>query len=121
MKYLIFILLLLVIINACSYKSSSPLDIIPENQFVSLLIDIHLADASLNILQMKDSKLKITADDYYFSVLKKHNTNKRKFDKSLEYYSKDLVKYNKIYDEVLKNLSILEGNLSKKAVKIKTK
>jgi len=119
MKHLIFILSFFVILIACRNKNNSPDGIIPENQFVSILVDIHLADATLNIIQMKNANLEFTADDYYFSVLKKHNTNKQKFDKSLEYYSKDMVRYNKIYDEVLKNLSILEGNFSKKAIKTK--
>jgi hypothetical protein len=116
MKFKFFIILLLFVLPSCREKKDIPPGILPENQFISLLVDIHIADASLNILQIKDVKFKFNADDYYYSVLKKHNTDKKTFDNSLQYYSKDLVKLNKIYDEVLKRLSIIEGNLNKKPV-----
>jgi hypothetical protein len=121
MRFLFFIIFILFVFSACENNNKVPPGVIPENQFVSLLVDIHIADASISILQFKEPRYKLSPDDYYYSILKKHNTNKREFDKSLEYYSRDLERYNRIYDDVLRNLSILQGNLSKKEIVQKTK
>lgn len=109
---ILYIILLATLLFGCKSKTKVPSDIIPENKIVSLLVDMHIADATTNLIRIKQNKLNIKPEDYYYSVLSKHHTNKETFDKSIKYYSKNLEQYNKIYDEVLKRLSIIEGSLT---------
>jgi hypothetical protein len=120
MKQVIYFLVFLFIIS-CNNKTKTPADIIPENKMVSILVDIHLADATLNILTIRQIKINFNPKDYYYTVFKKHHTNQQTFDRSVKYYSLDIKEYNKIYDEVLRQLSIIEGNLSIKEIKSKPK
>jgi len=117
MKHVIYFFVLFFIIISCNKKTNIPENIIPKNKIVSILVDMHLADATLNIMLLRQTKINYKPEDYYYTVLKKHNTDKQTFDRSIKYYSQDLVEYDKIYDEVLKQLSIIEGNLSKKEIK----
>jgi hypothetical protein len=121
MKGVFWIFVVFLIFTSCKEKKKILPQIIPRNEIIPILVDMHIADASLNILAVKQKKFNFKSCDYYYSVLKKYHTDKATFDRSILYYSHDIEEYNKIYDEVLKKLSIIEGNLSNKEIKFKSR
>ena len=103
-KYISLFFLGLICVTACDSKDA-PKDIIQEQQMISLLTDIHLADGSIySAPQIPDSMYKYGRAKYD-AVFKKHHTTDAEFKKSLKYYAvhPDQVQdmYNKI-DAIIK-------------------
>jgi len=75
-------------------------DILKNNEFISVLIDIHKADG---IIQFKNLQAESNASDsvsLYNYVLKKHNISREKFRKTIDYYAVHNEDYLVIYDSV---------------------
>jgi len=109
--YLIFFFFIL----GCNYseKKKPPENIIPEKQLIPILVDIHLADATLSVLNFDKKNARYKPENYYYIVLKKHGVDRKIFDKSIEYYSKNPKEFDIIYDKVLNEFSKLKANLTK--------
>lgn len=107
---IIFLLLL-----GCNYseKKKLPENIIPEKQLIPILVDIHFADATLSVLHFDKKNARYKPENYYNIVLKKHGIDRKKFDESIEYYSKNPEELDIIYDKVLNEFSKLKANLTK--------
>ncbi len=107
---IIFLLLL-----GCNYseKEKLPENIIPEKQLIPILVDIHFADATLSVLHFDKKNDRYKPENYYNIVLKKHGVDRKIFDKSIEYYSKNPKELDIIYDKVLNEFSKLKANLTK--------
>lgn len=79
---------------------------------VDVLTDLHKLDGSMNAKEISYSELSIK-NDYYNSVLKKHDLTQAEFDSSLVWYSQNPKKFDKIYDNVIENLTNLESEINK--------
>ncbi|MFD0764848.1 DUF4296 domain-containing protein [Mucilaginibacter lutimaris] len=85
-KYISLFFLGLICLTACESKEV-PRDVIPEQQMISLLTDLHLTDGALYVVpQMPDSLYKYGRAKYD-AVFKKHHTTDAEFKKSFKYYS----------------------------------
>ena len=107
--------IIFLLILGCNYseKEKPPVNIIPEKQFIPILVDIHFADATLSVLHFDKKNDRYKPENYYNIVLKKHGVDRKKFDKSIEYYSKNPEELDIIYDKVLNEFSKLKANLTK--------
>jgi len=89
---------------ACS-KNKLPKGIIPENEIIPALVDLHLAEAVF----AQRYALQVTRDNYqedlYLSILKKYKLDQKAFEASVLYYGKHPDKYKPVYDEVLNRLN----------------
>lgn len=89
-------------------------NLIPENELVNLLIDVHLADG---LLSMPGILYKYSYDDSlssYKDVIESHGYSKDQMDRTIRYYFvKRPKKLVKIYDRVLGNLSEMDSRLDK--------
>ena len=82
--------------------------IIPRDDMVSVLVKIHLMDGAMQISQYNpDFSLPDTLDVYEV-VLEDYGYTRAQFDTSVNYYSKDLKKFDRIYQEVLARLNKME-------------
>jgi predicted ribosome quality control (RQC) complex YloA/Tae2 family protein len=106
---------ILIILAACAPDDNKHrnTDMITEDKMVQLLVDIHLTDAVLSVIYRTKPKSDDATLRIYESVLKKHNTTREQFDRSIEYYSRHIEEYEKIYDKVIEELSKLESINSK--------
>jgi hypothetical protein len=92
---------------SCSPGRSANPDatIIPRDSMVQLMADIHLADAIL-INAVNHRKIQVNQiPAYYSDILQRYNITKTRFDVSLRFYSDDLEKFDKMYDEILSLLN----------------
>ncbi|MEN8118731.1 MAG: DUF4296 domain-containing protein [Bacteroidota bacterium] len=87
-----------------SCNSNNETDIIPRENFINILTELHLADAVLTEKSLYDRKLKDSTDSYYNYVLVKHNMSRNKFDISLIHYARDMEDFSLIYDQVIENI-----------------
>ncbi|TDO61978.1 uncharacterized protein DUF4296 [Sunxiuqinia elliptica] len=119
-----YILLLFFIFFGFSCKEkkgfSKPNNLIKEKQMVNMLYDIHLGEAYANQYRFQDEMDKIKSKDMYYSVLEKYEVADSVFAQSIVYYSSMPKIYERIYQQVVDRLNMLqEENNQKEEVKIK--
>jgi len=107
--------LLLPVLLSCHHGSgnkSSKENIISRDKMVAVLVDIHLVEAKIKVSQdptfNKDYYTKI----YFDSILKKNAVTAEQFRQSLLYYQDDIDKMDKIYADVISQLTMYQGRLS---------
>lgn len=103
----IYLSILIYLLCSCSNSNEK----IPENicskiTFKSILKEIHLAEAAFELNKTKNienpnNKLGST----YFHIYKKYQISEREFKKTLDYYSKNPEKLEKIYADILAQLT----------------
>ncbi len=119
-----YILLLLFIFLGFSCKEKKgfpkPNNLINEKQMVNMLYDIHLGEAYANQYRFQDEMDKIKSKDMYYSVLDKYEVADSVFSQSIVYYSSMPKIYERIYQQVVDRLNMLqEENNQKEEVQIK--
>ncbi|HRS54117.1 MAG TPA: DUF4296 domain-containing protein [Bacteroidales bacterium] len=93
---------------SCQNKSSEIVynndSIIAPRKMVEILVDVHLAEAALNIKQLNNQDIKYYTYLYYSNIFKKHNIDIFLFKRSLEYYLSHPEYFEDIYNEVMGSL-----------------
>jgi len=105
-----FILLLVISLFSCNNKDI-PEYVIPFDDMVDIIVEIHITDGLLTINKVRRNVVKLDTTNYYNVLLNNYNYNRQDFDTSLYYYSKNINQYDLIYDEVLNRLSKIEAEL----------
>lgn len=78
-----------------------------------------MADATLSYMQPNKKWRNISAESYYPSVLKKNNITRKQFEHTVKYYIERPKEFDEIYEEVISNFSIMQGNLHEEVIKEK--
>ena len=82
--------------------------IIPRDDMVPILVKIHLMDGAAEISQYNPDIAIPDTLDVYKVVLEDYGYTRSQFDSSLQYYSRDLKKFDRIYQQVLGRLNKME-------------
>jgi hypothetical protein len=96
-KNITIIFLMTVIIFSCSKD-----DILPEDKFIKIYIDILVAQDTLTDNSISNDSLKTL-------ILKKHNVIDSVFTKTIEYYNYDPAKWEKFFEEAIKHVEELKA------------
>jgi len=106
------ILILLIVFSLFSCKKQQTPDyVIPFNNMVDIIVEIHITDGLLTSSKVRRELIKLDTTNYYDAILNKYNYKRQDFDTSLYYYTKNIEQYDLIYDEVLNRLSEIESKL----------
>jgi hypothetical protein len=111
--YKILFSLLLLFLIACQHDAA-PDNLIKEDQFVPLLVDIHLADGYLSTKPQLPDSLSYYGNGMYAEIFKKHQVDSVQFKKSFEYYSAHLEQMSQIYKNVVDQLTAKNDSITKK-------
>jgi hypothetical protein len=97
---------LLVLIASCTNEVKIPADVLPQNKMAMVLADVQQVEALIqsSALERNDSTRAI-AYGYYKSVFEKNKITPAQFRKSFTFYANHLDLMDKMYDDVLINLS----------------
>ena len=98
---LILILLATLSCNSCTRKEK----IIPRNDLVELLVDLHIADAIAMNHSINENFGKLDSAILYRTVLEEHGYTRQQMEASIKLYSRDIEKMMGIYDDVFARLS----------------
>ena len=114
MKY---ILVLVTVISFCcscnrQQQETTPGKLLSPDSMVSILVDIHLAEAAANVTRINDVQ-SFKAQELYPSIYKSHYTDSATFHNSFNYYLKRPEKLEAIYEKVLNELSKRESESGK--------
>ena len=112
----ILLIFLIATFFSCKEKKGIPIpdDLVSEKQMVDILYDIHLNQAYFNQYQIEKKMPKDESNVLYFSVLKKYNVADSTFAQSVIYYSSLPKIYERIYQQVVDRLKMLEEDNSEK-------
>jgi hypothetical protein len=75
---------------------------------VRILTDMHLTEAALGYTKATGKSKKALIDDYYNAVFAKYKISRKNFESNFDYYKNDQENLLKIYEDVIKNLEILQ-------------
>lgn len=105
-KYISYFIVALITVS-CSFFSEKklPEDVMTKDKLVEVLVDVHIADATLTILALHKKDKTFHPSVFYQQVLEKHNVTREQFDVTLKHYSKKPQEFDKIYEQVLSELS----------------
>jgi len=112
MKKTFLYLLFLSALLACNNNAeiSIPDSVISKEKMAEVLLDIHLAEASMN-LSLNPQSIQPKGIQLNVNILKKHGIDKKMFDESFQFYSENPALLNEIYQQVLNDLSKLQAQV----------
>jgi hypothetical protein len=113
----ILILIILTFLVSCHTKKQKSIvkkRIIPEKQFVKVLVKYHLAEAISNSSEFRNKYKKIKKINLTDSIIKQFGYTRQDFDSTVSYYSGLPTEYDQIYDKVITELSRFEAASQKK-------
>ena len=106
------LIVFLFVIASCkqSDEVQKPEGLLTQDEMVAVLTDIHLIEgARTGLVIMGDSVGGV--NEHYKAFFEKHNVTQAQYDSSFVYYSKNPVVFDKIYERVIENLSLIEAEI----------
>ena len=102
MKLFKYIIVVLIFLVSCEGKTNykKPENLIPRDQMIDLLVDMHLAIGAKSINNIYSEKSK----KYMFLVFDKYKIDSTRFASSNIYYTSNVDEYIEIYQEIEKRL-----------------
>jgi hypothetical protein len=79
--------------------------VIPRNEMINVLVDVHVIEASLNLQRNREGNVPLLTQNYYQWLCRKHHISPQRFRDNLNYYKMDPENFSKMYEEVVKNLT----------------
>jgi hypothetical protein len=86
-------------------------EIIPKENLVPILVEVHLADALLQMPLVRQNYPGRDSISNYQDILKKHGYTKELFDKTIEFYKNDPDELNDLYEEVVSKLTQMQSEI----------
>jgi hypothetical protein len=109
----------LVLLFAACYRAAKAPEfdaaaILPPDSMVAVLTDIHILEGIDNIVNKKDTAMADRTEKTLDIILNKYKIDRAAFEENLRYYAYHTEEYDKIYDQVIVNLSKLESETTVK-------
>lgn len=107
------IILFLILLASCYHPEPKPsfnmkLVIRPDSMEV-LLVDMHVAEGMVSVLKNKELPAGKLSTEYFDAILTKHDISRESFEESMRYYAYHTEQMDKIYEQVITDLSKLES------------
>jgi hypothetical protein len=118
MKYKILTLIFTLVIVSCNLtKEKRHAAVIPEQKFISILVDYHLAQGFSSSISLRHKFKNYKTVNLTDSVLLANGCTRAVFDSTLSYYSRDVDKFQAIYEKVIDELNKMEAKAKDKKIK----
>jgi len=110
MKYIVIFVFLLGVFSCSNSKNNN---IIDEKKFINILVDIHMADATIVVkgLRIKSDSAQIRL--LYNDIFSKYNITQKQIDNTFTYYSKKPLLLDRLYSKVSEKIIKKEDNYKK--------
>lgn len=112
-KWAIYVCFLVLLASCNSILSSKPSGTLSENKMIDVLVDIHLTEATLKMVDDSNGRVSDTSElrTRFAQVFSRNDISPDDFNASLTYYLKHIDEFDKIYVEVINRLTALEATL----------
>ncbi len=108
MKKFLYVLALSLPLVACTHEppptEAPPADIIPVEKMVSIMADLQMTEASIGLMPLSHSKAVARYAKDEDSILKKHQVDSLRYQKSYGYYITQRNTVKKLYEMVMDTL-----------------
>lgn len=111
---IIIILLLFLFGGSCAKKEKKPENIWDNDRFAAVLTEVQLAEAAVRLGYHKNIDSLIPNDSVYAAALRKMNTSRSDFDSNYNYYLDHPEEMEKVYEQVITNLSKRSAAINEK-------
>ena len=109
-----FIPALIIFLAACKQELPSvPSDVIPMQKIEAILADMHIADAVAETKAQMGMNEKLLTEEYHEQIFKNHGVTREEFLKSYKFYEANPKLLNKMYDDILDQMSKREEGVGK--------
>jgi hypothetical protein len=99
-------------LNGCKReKKVTGKEYIPRDVLVHVITEIHLIDGITNDMQYYRKYNPGDSIDIYSSIFDKHNVDREMYERTIDEYSKYPQLLDKVYDEVLMELKLLQDKV----------
>jgi hypothetical protein len=102
-------ILFFLLLSACIQEEQAPRSVLPKEKMVDILVDIHIAEARANRIQLRSYD---SIQAYYkkleTDVYKKHQVDSAIYNKSFRYYMDHIKQMDEIYTAVVDSLNVRE-------------
>lgn len=112
MRILSLLILILSIASCRKSEDHSSADLSKE-EMIDILVDMHLAQASLDLEKVQGDSMFLGARKYYATIFQLHEVTEEEFYSSFEYYEKHTDEFHEIYEEVVNRLNELDASTNK--------
>lgn len=100
----------LLLFTSCSPQSEKiPDGILSKDKMIAVLFDIHVAESSVNSRGMTNIQLNQLVSVKYEDIMKKHGTTYAIFKESFDYYLHHPDQFEEVYQEIVNQLTAMEG------------
>jgi hypothetical protein len=110
---LLIITLFILMLGCNSREKVRKRDILNDDKFYAVLIDMHIADGILSATNLRQTNRVSDSISLYNFVLKKHNVSRKQFFQTVEYYTIHPEKYIIFYDSLEKHFDAMDKKLKK--------
>ena len=108
-KFFTLLFVLFVFIFCSNPMVEKPEKLVKEDMMISMLADIHLAEAAYNNLRNRDTLVeKSSSVDFYYSVLDKYQVPDSVFERSFVFYASQPRKFERMYRQAMNKLNEIE-------------
>lgn len=109
---LVIIAIALLLVSCGEEEAPLPPDnAIPEDQFVPVMVDVHLIEATINQKFGRRDDTTSSSLRYYEALFEKHAITRTQFDSTFNYYKRNPAQMEKIYQQVNDSLESLSKSL----------
>lgn len=102
---LLFFVLFVALFSSCEESQSTPEGILPDSVMTDILVEISIVDAAYNYSISKPDAARFKQEFFYEQIMKDFKTNRKQFLESLNYYSINTKRLQKIYEDALADVS----------------
>ncbi len=109
-----FVPLLFLALYACKPDMPSiPKEVLPVDKMKVILADMHIADAVAETKALGGASEGALTQEYYGRIYQLHQVTSEQFTNSMKFYESHPVWLNKLYEEILTELSKRSAGVSK--------
>ena len=116
LKYIIFFFSVVAFLSGCK-GDKTPDGVISEARMINLLTEVHMIDGRIYTLRQEPDSLYKYGRGFYMALFTKYHTDSVQFKKSMNYYALQPLKLQKMYDQILLNLTKKTDSLNKVQLK----
>ena len=114
MKKLILFCFIAMLLQACKQELPEiPADVMSMDKMKPILADIHMADAVAETKAQAGANERDLSQQYYVQILKQRGVTQQEFNRSYSFYQQHPMLMEKLYDDVLTELSTRNAHVSK--------
>lgn len=116
MRNILLLMMGLLLLSSCYSTHDNeilppPKSLIDQEKVVMILADIEIAESALRQKQNHGHEIGNTKEIYYRTIFNEYEVTREQFDSSMTFYKQDLDVIDKIYEEVITRLSVMESEI----------